>query len=501
MSRLSRSSAVVAIFVAFGICESAGAVAGQHIEHAVCPELRVAPSIDTLRIRCARVTVPQARGDRASPHLAPVRLSVVIFSRSETNWKATPVLYLTGGPGESAIDDVAGSFLATPTGWALVRERPVIAFDQRGFGTQTRDADPWIGGLRRARGDTVPLHPDQLQSLLTSAAAGLRRQGVDLRNFDTVESAADAVDVLRALGVRRAILYGTSYGTRVALHILGDNEELVEAAVLDGVVPPQATGAFQLDSANEYRRQALHRLVEDCHADARCRRTHPTILEDFRTLMRPGTRMSVNVRNARTGAVAPATVTGLDVAAAIGGYLIMEEFRVAAPGILAELQRESLTVDSQSGIMAVALRLGGRVAAIPEYGLAYLSVICAESPNGIEQYGGTTMCNALGVPFAGRRHVAPVTSSVPTLLIGSRYDASSPPEWANLAARTLRRGHVVIMPGTGHVATSQAHSADCVREVVLEFVHASAHAPAAHCVATLGRPRFRDAALRAGGHP
>src|SRR4051812_13776950 len=99
----------------------------QQLSPRPCAQMAAPIGIDTLVMRCGNVTVPQSR-DR-SDRLAPVELPVAIFSRRDTPEAATPLLYLAGGPGNSAIDEVVNSFLASPTGRAVIRQRPIIAFD------------------------------------------------------------------------------------------------------------------------------------------------------------------------------------------------------------------------------------------------------------------------------------------------------------------------------------------------------------------------------------
>jgi pimeloyl-ACP methyl ester carboxylesterase len=494
---------IVPLFGAATVVAFAQPVRGvQQIEETRCPKLRVAAAVDTLILRCARVIVPQRRRSEPDQALAPVELQVVIFTRRETPLDATPVLYLAGGPGESAIDEVAGSFLGTPVGQLLISQRAIVAFDQRGFSGAGREAKPWLGGLRRPPDDTLPLSKDQLFTVLRSVGTSLRAQGVDPRNFNSVEAAADVVDVLRTLGYQRAILFGTSYGTRVALHVMEQAQEVVAAAILDAVVPPRAVAAFDLDSANVTRRRALKRLVDDCQNDERCQALYPSIVSDWSRLARAGS--FVEVESAGSGGASNGFVLGPDLLAVLGAALVFEEYRVVAPALLAELAQGRLSPRAAGGsVVPAALHLASGVATIPSYGLGYLSVVCAEAPMGLPQYGGEDVCRALGVPFGGGPFVRTVSSDVPTLLFAARYDSQSRPEWADLAAQSLRSAHVLHLPGIGHVAHDQPTTRQCVADIVASFL-AQPTAPDAACVAALPAPAFLDpviAAARISGQP
>jgi pimeloyl-ACP methyl ester carboxylesterase len=468
----------------------------QTIEPATCPVLRLAPSIDTLIVRCARVTVPQSRTATAA-ELVPVELTVVVFARRETPFNVPPLLYLSGGPGESAIDDVAGSFLDTETGDMLVRQRPIIAFDQRGFAGFDRQATPWLGGLRTADADTISLDVAQLLPLLRAVSTSLESRGIVLRNFNTVEAAHDAVDVLRLLGFSNAIVFGSSYGTRVAFQMLRAQPDMVTAAILDGVVPPQATAAFHLDSVNDFRRRAVQRLVEDCAADSQCIAMNPHIATDWNELAEPNAIVAMDDANSEQEAYLP----GADVLAALGGFFVYESYRNAAPTLLSALARGRLPASGRIAIGPAAQRLARGASTIPDFGLGYLSVVCADAPMGIPQYGGVAVCDALGVPFGGRTHVAPVSSTVPTLLLSARYDGSSPPEWTEAAARTLRAAQVVHVPGTGHVTHAQPYSRACIARVIEAFVADPRHGADHACLDTLRLPAFVAPARSADGTP
>jgi pimeloyl-ACP methyl ester carboxylesterase len=65
----------------------------------------------------------------------------------------------------------------------------------------------------------------------------LRDEGVDLSRFTTQHNAADAIDLMRAMGHERWDVYGVSYGTRVALEMMRQAPEALRAAVLDSPYP------------------------------------------------------------------------------------------------------------------------------------------------------------------------------------------------------------------------------------------------------------------------
>ena len=62
--------------------------------------------------------------------------------------------------------------------------------------------------------------------------------GPDRAFYTTADSVADIEAIREAGGYEKLILYGTSYGTKVALQFAQDHPEQVQALVLDSVVLP-----------------------------------------------------------------------------------------------------------------------------------------------------------------------------------------------------------------------------------------------------------------------
>jgi pimeloyl-ACP methyl ester carboxylesterase len=64
-------------------------------------------------------------------------------------------------------------------------------------------------------------------------------QGFDLTAYNSIANASDLNDLRQALGHAQWNLYGTSYGTRVALVTMRAYPDGIRSAVLDSVLPPQ----------------------------------------------------------------------------------------------------------------------------------------------------------------------------------------------------------------------------------------------------------------------
>jgi pimeloyl-ACP methyl ester carboxylesterase len=177
---------------------------------------------------------------------------------------ASAVLALAGGPGQAA--NPLASFIAKAIAPAL-RGRDLIVYDQRGTGR----SDPLNCRLSPAleHASTVGRLAEQC-ALQLGAARGA---------FTSEESAQDIEAIREALGYEKLVLYGTSYGTKVALEYAERYPEHVEALVLDSVVPPEGPEPFGLPSI-----QALGPVLGELCSEGACSHITSNPLGDIATL-------------------------------------------------------------------------------------------------------------------------------------------------------------------------------------------------------------------------
>ena len=172
---------------------------------------------------CANVAVPL---DRSGSTPGTISLSVERRLAGSAQSQSA-VIALAGGPGQAALP-LAGQF-ARAIAPALAT-RDLIAFDQRGTGK----SDPLncpvfndIGALEAATESTFGALVERC-ALQIGPARGA---------FTTSESVEDIEAIRQAAGYTKLVLYGTSYGTKVALEYAERYPQHVEALVLDSAVP------------------------------------------------------------------------------------------------------------------------------------------------------------------------------------------------------------------------------------------------------------------------
>jgi pimeloyl-ACP methyl ester carboxylesterase len=160
------------------------------------------------------------------------------------------VIALAGGPGQSALPiteeftELLGPILAT---------RDLIVFDQRGTGS----SGPLSCHAARVSARFRTL------GMLVSACAG--ELGPDRSFYTSLDTVADIEAIRIAGGYEKLVLYGTSYGTKVAELYAQLHPEHVEALVLDSVVPPDGP-----DPLNRPTFAAIPRVVRSICARGAC---------------------------------------------------------------------------------------------------------------------------------------------------------------------------------------------------------------------------------------
>ena len=177
---------------------------------------------------CTTVPVPLTRTGLAS---GTISLSVERLDPSPTHpvQSKTAVLALAGGPGQAVLP--LGEFIAKALAPAL-STRDLLVFDQRGTGTSD------------------PLSCGALSSFSGSASQAFERCALEIGpargGYTTQESVEDIEAIRQAAGYEKLVLYGTSYGTKVAEEYAERYPQYVESLVLDSVVPPNGPEPFSI---------------------------------------------------------------------------------------------------------------------------------------------------------------------------------------------------------------------------------------------------------------
>jgi pimeloyl-ACP methyl ester carboxylesterase len=454
------------------------------------PMWGTAAGIPDNAVKCGTVTVPQNRQKPNDPKLVAVVLPVVVYALPGAT--GTPIVFLPGGPGESSIDAVQRVLLNTSTGQMLLRERPIIAFDHRGFSPVYGRATPDLGTIVFEPRSKRDLAVAPLRDSLTRLARELRAHGVDPRNFITREAVDDIADVAKALHYDRIILFGASYGSHESLQFLQRHREMAEMAVLDGIAPPNAPQVLDSTYMAHVGRSIVDRVVEECQADNICAAQYTDLPQALASL---SAATAVPMRRTAhypvVGEWRTIEVTGSSVLSVLGVAATSEDVRASIPRIIVEFAAHDTLIDDLSPrvLLAAAIDPSLQTTAREVSPLVQYVALCGDRPKGEPKGGNRQLCDALDVPFGGPEAIAPISSDIPVLLMSSGYDAQTPAELADEAAKTLSHAQRVHFPKVGHVAFTRPLVTACAALIIDSFIQRPTQAPPSGCIGNIS-PAF-----------
>ena len=307
---------------------------------------------------CGRTTVPLDRS-------GGVPGTIDLFARrliAPSNPGRTALVYLSGGPGQPATASSAQAAVALAPGLA---ERDLLVFDQRGTGASgALECDAVRQNLNARR----------------TAASCANELGPRRGFFRTEDSVADIEDLRAAGGYERLVLYGVSYGTKVALAYAARHPARVESLVLDSTVTPEGPDPLRRSSF-----AASGRVLTQLCGEGRCRGVTPNPAADVRRLLRRSTirgryvTAKGRIRPGRLRSTALYDVLEDGDLNPAWRALLPGAMRAAAQGDESPLLRLASSVFARGGSAAAAR--SSRSAQIPNGGVnraLYLATVCEE---------------------------------------------------------------------------------------------------------------------------
>src|SRR4051794_5306983 len=440
---------------------------------------------------CATVPVPLDRSGRV-PGTIPL---AVVRARATSNPTRSAVVGLAGGPGQAATP-LAADF-AQVLGPALA-DRDLLVFDPRGTGGSAPLSCPTLDQAGGPAG----------------VVGCVRRLGIARGFFQTVDSVADLEAVREAAGYDRLVLYGVSYGTKLALRYAAAPPDRVERLVLDSVVEP--------DGPDPFRRSSFHavpRMLRDLCRDA-CSRFTGSASRDLATLARrlakrPLRGRVIDDRGRRhSDRIDEADLFGTLLAGDLNPAL-----RSELPGAVRSALRHDATPLLRLHARGEGLGIGDRAAQAPAEGVnraLFFTTTCEDATMPWARGETSVPARALAATRAARdlpassiapfdRSTAleegfaglclywlaaspplPATGSlpaVPTLILSGQGDLRTPVEDARSVAARIPGAQVVAVPRTGHSVLG-ADLTSCSHDAVVAFFTGAPVAPCSSAATT-----------------
>ncbi len=457
--------------------------------------LAFVPCPSTAAFSCSTLAVPLDRGGGTPGLPGTVPLSVE-RKLSGAAPSRTALIALTGGPGQATLP-LAEAIAATVA--PALGSRDLLLFDQRGTGASN------------------PLSCSAFEGPIAGAEPRINEQcaldiGPARRDFTSAETVADIEALRVAAGYDKLVLYGTSYGTKVALNYAERYPQRVEALVLDSVVPSAGEEPFYIPSY-----QAIGPMLAELCSGGGCAAISADPLGDLARLV------ALVHRHALRGSVYDGTGRrhsfGLD-GVSLFSLLLAGDRNPALRALLPAAARSALRHDPDPLLRLSALS-DGLVPNLPGAAMAssdeldqalFATTICEETPFPWRREGSasTRMAEALSFlhaqppqafsPFdtatALQASLIPACSawpdasaapgaakplpSVPTLILSGGQDLRTPTATARLVAAQIPGSQLEVVPFTGHSVLGSDLSG-CATRALAAFFGGAAVTP---CPAT-----------------
>ncbi len=455
-------------------------------------------------VDCGYLTVKEQRGKTQDPQDRLIRLEVAIFHPPGGARNPDPIIYLSGGPGASALEAIRYQY-EWLSGPAFSTGRDLIVFDQRGVGVSRPALDcpeydrMALDLLNRSRKDQ-PTDKEEIITLILDELSACRdalAEVADLSAYNSVASAADVNDLRLALGYDQVNLWGGSYGTRLALEVIRRHPQGVRSVVLDSVYPPDVD-LYAEAPANFSR--ALERLFAACAANPICDQAYPNLRNVFFDTVQRLDAQPVprEIQNPLSGEKYETWMDGGTLLGLTFQLLYDSKLRFLLPGqIYAASQGDYTAFDRVRGALIGQLGLSSR-------GMMF-SVQCNEelpfsSLNSLEMEQGRhpeisalyenallgeltfRVCEKWGAGQAQASANQAVHSDIPTLVMSGEFDPITPPAWGRHAAESLEKAFFYEYPGLGH-GTSVVD--DCPRGMMTAFLANPSVPPADACISEM----------------
>jgi pimeloyl-ACP methyl ester carboxylesterase len=430
-------------------------------------ELKRPYSAATIAAFCAKLPVPE---NRADPKSRAIDLKLAIVKSDSTVPEKDLVVYLAGGPGQSAIQSYPE---LAPAFAPLLKHHDLLLLDQRGTGDSHPLKCPDAEKQQKQSGDVSP-SLDQRVQWLSQCAQEVEKTS-DPRYYTTRDAVADLEAVRAALGSPQLDLVGVSYGTRVAQHFAATHPDAVRSIVLDGVVPNQLVIGETFAEALQH---SLKLQAAACDAAPACKKAFgdwDATLHQLDTKLKAGPPQQVTFEDPYTYKPVTKTLS----ADTLAGVVRLFSYSTVTAALLPLAVNEAAH-GNYAPLMGQSKLLTGDLSASIEGGMQ-MSVICTEDASLLTprpQDADTLLGNELIKDFSAECKVWPhgpmpkdfhatFKSSIPTLLISGERDPVTPPANADEVLKGLSDGRSLVVKGLGH---AEAINAGCMPDLVDRFV-------------------------------
>jgi len=309
-----------------------------------------------------------------------------------------------------------------------------------------------------------------------------------IKQLGTKKSADDLADLAELLKIDAWHLYGTSYGTRLALEVERRHPDKVASLILDSVYPQDIDGeetlpALYLDS--------LEGIINACNKDARCVKYYPHLKRELHQVLQrlnknPLVLMLNNKDKPIKFVLTPARFFSILYDA---GYSI--ESIVTVPNAIHSLH-EGITLPIEYLAKWSIELMRDKDFSNP----VFIEVECNENEiqnqrvhiaNIIKKYQNypilkrwqlasfkEDVCQSWGAKEVEKSFHHAVYSDKPALIFAGKFDSVTPAKWGYLVSKHLKKSKFYEFNNSAH---GVLFDVDCAKEIVRQFLNPKIKAP------------------------
>jgi pimeloyl-ACP methyl ester carboxylesterase len=424
----------------------------------VLPEMKEQASCTTIQVFEDRES-----NDRKIP------IHVAILRATNKNALSDPLFVFAGGPGQAAsiIADFASEH------FAKIRDhRDLVFVDVRGTGESNPLTCNLYGpDVQSYFGDLFPI--DRLKQCRLEL-----EKRANLKLYTTTEIVRDLEEVRKALGYGKINLYGTSYGTRVALVYMRMFPDSLRTVILHGPAPTNLKAPLYHAWAGQ---QSLEDIFTQCSSDNQCQAAFPNVRKEFEEIVKriQDSNMTTEITDRVSGQTLAISLSRGVFAEALRNLLYNPKNAAQVPLWIHQAFHGDFRIFAETNL---SLRRAY------QQGLAFgmfHSVSCAEDVPFItdadidRETKGTFLkdyrivqqqkaCEIWPRGAIPRGYHEPVRSDVPTMIVTGELDPVTPPLFGKEIAQHLTKAKNIVVRGGSHSGGDE-----CMDRMMVQFLLAA----------------------------
>ncbi len=437
--------------------------------------------------------------DRSDPNSSTIELPVYIFKSRSSNPKSDPIIYTVGGPGSSTMP--SAQYMNY---YQYLDDRDFILIEQRGtkFSKPHLDCPEWAQAqheLNLQLLSDVDAH-NQFVSAAETCRDRLSNLGINLSSYNTVEIAADIVDLISVLEYKQVNLLTISYSTKIAQVLLRDHPALIRSVVMDSPLPLEVN--YDQESVSNLL-VSVDLLFKDCRNSTSCNLAFPNLRARFLEFLRDKsiTPLEINIKHPQNADSVTFRLSGKDL---ISVFTLASTSDV--PNIPYEMNKmlnnDFSSIEAQLAYLfypsgdgaGIGMRLS--VWCAEEFPFNDQEIIQSETAHYPEVNGlspavfSESVCTAWNVLKASEIENKPFKSNLPVLFISGEYDNETPVKWAKQMHHNFTNSQHLVFLGWKHTPTTNWGN-QCAMTAANQFFNAPFELSQPACLEEITTPTFR----------